>query len=105
MRLRFWSLTFKCLILAITLSLVIGLITFGSSGVITWGGAGVDDLAHGVVEDFGLVLAAVYERGEGRHQSEQRPWARSSTPAPKSKTPPDPREPFSATSCSPKPSA
>lgn len=38
MRLRFWSLTFKCLILAITLSLVIGLITFGSSGVITWGG-------------------------------------------------------------------
>ncbi len=38
MRFRFWSLTFKCLILAITLSLIIGLITFGSSGVITWGG-------------------------------------------------------------------
>lgn len=34
----FWSLTFKSLILAITISIVIGLVTFNNEGFLYWGG-------------------------------------------------------------------
>ncbi len=35
---KFWAMTFKCLLLSVAISIVIGLITFNSSGFIMWGG-------------------------------------------------------------------
>lgn len=35
---KFWPMTFKCLLLSVSLSMVVGLLTFASSGVIRWGG-------------------------------------------------------------------
>ncbi|MCD8386508.1 MAG: DNA translocase FtsK [Bacteroidales bacterium] len=35
---HFWSLTFKCLLVGITISMVLGLVTFNSESVIHWGG-------------------------------------------------------------------
>lgn len=52
---RFWMLTFKCLILAVTTSIVIGLLTFSSGGHIFWGGH------HGYyVNDFLIRTASVW---------------------------------------------
>jgi len=54
-RFRFWMLTFKCLILAVTTSIVVGLLTFSSGGHIFWGGH------HGYyVNDFLIRTASVW---------------------------------------------
>lgn len=37
-RFNFWSLTFKCLLLAVSLSIIIGLVTYAMSSVTCWGG-------------------------------------------------------------------
>lgn len=52
---RFWMLTFKCLILAVTTSIVVGLLTFNVGGHIFWGGH------HGYyVNDFLIRTASVW---------------------------------------------
>lgn len=52
---RFWPLTFKCLILSITSSIVVGLVTYNSEGVIFWGGK------HGhYVNEFLLATTSVW---------------------------------------------
>lgn len=52
---RFWMLTFKCLILATTTSIVIGLLTINSGGHIFWGGH------HGYyINDFLIRTASIW---------------------------------------------
>ena len=57
-KIRFWSLTLKCLILALSLSVVVGLLTYGSSSVIRLGGH------HGyyvnkVLEEYASIFGAI----------------------------------------------
>lgn len=35
---KFWPMTFKCLLVSISLSVVVGLVTFNNAGIIMWGG-------------------------------------------------------------------
>jgi len=61
-KVSFWPLTFKCLILGITTSVVLGLIMFNSATVIVWGGQHghyVNDFLIRTTSEFGAIAVSV----------------------------------------------
>lgn len=61
-KLHFWSLTFKCLISAIALSIILGLITYYSESPMFWGGQHgyyVNDFLIKVTGIFGAVIVSI----------------------------------------------
>ena len=58
-KIHFWSLTFKCLILSITLSIVLGFVTYGTSASSFWGGQHgyfINDILTKTTGTFGAII-------------------------------------------------